>query len=443
MAANPLLQLLLGSNHEQVQSRLRDRRQRRKVNRAQRRAAKTSSAGGGTSRPWGGQAGPAPQQNGLRPPPAPGGPSEHVPALHTGQHAAAASTMTAPRLGEPVDTSFAANAEEEQLNTADEPWVPVSGLPPEPWWVRIRRGVVVVVALVVTVAGVVSISSTVARWVHPQVPPAAAPAVTDVQISGFAETAATDYLSWDATDKSSRQAALARYAAPGRQIDGWDGTGRQTAETASTVDLSRGAGGAAIATVRVRVTPYAGGPQSAAAAPGPTPGAGPTSAAAPTVTQAGTPGPSRWITLAVPMTHTDGRLAVTASPALVGSPPEEVRPPAVPGVTTGDDAFAKATRPTVSRLLDAYASGDLSYARASGTHFAGLSGEAQRAQLDQWRAQPLAPGADPTRRVGDATVTWQLASGGSLTSSYRVQLQQNDGRWFLAGFTAETQGVSD
>lgn len=441
--ANPFLQLLLGPNHEQVQARLRDRSQRRKANRAQRRAAKTSGAGGGTSRPWGGQAGPAPQQNGLRPPPAPDGGSEHMPGRHTGQPAAAAGTMTAPRVDEPVDTSFATDAEAEQRNTAGEPWVPVSGLPPEPWWVRIRRGLVVVVALVVTVAGIVSISSTVARWVHPPAPPAAAPASSDVQLAGFAETAATDYLSWDAADKSARQTALSRYAAPGAQIDGWDGTGRQTAETASTVDLRRGPAAATIATVRVRVTPYSGGPQAGAAAPGATPGVGPTSAAAPTVTQAGTPGPSRWMTLAVPMANTNGRLAVTAAPALVGSPPEAVQPPAVSSETAGDDTFARDTRATVSRLVQAYASGDLSYARASGTHFAGLSGEAQHGQLGQWRVRPLAPGADPTHRDGDATVTWQLPSGAALTSPYRVQLQQNDGRWYLAGFTAETQGVSD
>lgn len=323
------------------------------------------------------------------------------------------------------------------LASGERPWMPVSSLPPDPWWVHLRRFAVLGLAGIVGVAGVVTIGDTVLRWVRPAPPPAAPPAVSDTQLAGAASVAATDYLSWDSDNRSARQSALSHETVPGFR-DGWDGTGRQWADSPAAVDVRRGAADTAVVTVRVRVTPFTSAPTTPSA-----PADGGAAASAPNLTASGaTAAAPRWLNMAIPMTTAGGHPAVSAQPALIGSPPERVEPPAVPGISLGDDQLAAATRETTSRLLGAYGSGDLSYARASGTTFTGLDGAARLGQVQQWRVAPSEPGADPAQRRGDATVTWDLAGGGHLTCPYLVDLRQNDGRWYLAGISAETEDIA-
>jgi len=135
---------------------------------------------------------------------------------------------------------------------------------------------------------------------------------------------------------------------------------------------------------------------------------------------------------------------VTAPPALVGSAPAVVPPPAVASMSGAEDnAAEQATQPAVSTVLAAYASGQLAYVRSAGSGYAGLAGIASLGSLILWRVAPLGPGADPDVRTGDATVTWHLAGGGAtLTCSYRLVLQQQAGRWLLAQITPEITVVT-
>lgn len=451
---NPLLQILLGRNYRQLQDR-------RRAKRAQRRAAKTVS---GPGRTWAGQTGQRPT-TGLRPPPPPGGPEAgrhpwdggrwdgrfvtgqpgatvpQPPAEESGTRRLAVPGPPPEPSGEQGSSPEPAAGDGAPSESAQGPWVPVAELPRESWWAHARRVVVVAVAVLVVVAGTVSVVETVVGWLPQQRAPQPPPAVTEVRLAGFAETVAVDYLSWSPQHHSARQSALARYAAAGSGADdGWNGDGRMLADTASTVDLTRGDAGV-IATVRVRVTPVKAAPPGAGAAgTAPASPVGGAVASAPAVlAAAGTAQPSRWLTVGVPITTATGVPRVSATPGLVGSAPDEVAGPAVPS-GVGDDAFAKATEPTITKLLRAYASGDLSYARAAGTHFAGLGGAVQFQQLERWRVRPAEAG-DARHRVGDATVTWSVPGGAELTCSYRVRLEHSGGRWFLSGLTVQTKDV--
>lgn len=334
---------------------------------------------------------------------------------------------------------------DEATRTQDEDddlVIPVGSLPPEGWWPALRRVVVLAVAAVVMLAGAVNITATITRWVASRPAPAPpAPTVSDTQLAGFAAVAATDYLSWDSSDRPARQTALARYASPGAAIDGWNGTGREFAFDAATIGITRGGTSRAVATVRVQVMPLSSAPGATVPMPS---DAGGNVASAPTVLAQGAAGASRWVNLAVPVEISGGQLSIPAEPALVGSPPPTAEDPAVADASATEDAtFAQSTQDTVTMLLSSYGTGDLSYSRAAGTTYSGLGGAATVQQLRQWRVAPVAPGADASRRRGDATVTWALSGGaGQLTCSYVVDLQAAQGRWYLAGVSAETAEVT-
>lgn len=400
--------------------------------------ARRSGRGGGAGT-WPGQAAPRPVQR-LRPPPEPGGPQYPMQGPETVRAPATAPFEHAPLSTSPEDASPQADRGED----VDEPWRQVETAPGRSWQVRVRDGAVIVAAVVVVTAGVASITRTVVDWVTPSAPAVTAGVITDQQLAGFAEVVGTDFLSWDQGDKPSRQTALARYAAKGAQIDGWDGRGRQVADNATTIGIARGPEGRAVVTVRVRTVPFAVTPNSPpATAPTQQPDAGANVAAAPEVTTQGwTPLQARWVTVAVPVRASGSQLVVTAPPALIGSASELAVRPAVPGYGIGDDVFARDTKAAVARLFSSYATGDLSYARASGTTFTGLNGAAGLGELETWRVARLQPEGDPAHRRGDATVTWQMPGGGSLTSSYLIDLQQTDGRWYLAGISAATERVT-
>lgn len=376
-------------------------------------------------------------------------------------------------------------------------WELLDGPRREHPWIRLRRGVVVIAAAIVVLTGVVTITGQVLAWLAPQAPPTRAAAVSERDFDAVAVPFAVDYLSWDETARGSRQAALARSAAPDTTVDGWTGEGRQWADSATAIGIAR-ADNRAVVTVRVRVTPYSPAEGtgtdtsgSTAEAPEQDPesnathdgghdnaedgvngtggGAGPSSA--PSGTAAEVPnvasglvpgtsdgwvaGPPRWLNLAVSVIYRDGRVVVTARPALVGSPQSSALPPAVPDSSAEEDgAFARSTRATVTTLLRAYGSGELTYARGQGTSFTGLNNAATVEAITQWRVQKLSDttndsgstsngdGADGTVRAGEVTVTWALSGdAGTLTCTYRVELYRDGGRWYLASIGAVMAAV--
>lgn len=316
----------------------------------------------------------------------------------------------------------------------------------ESWWVQARRYAVLVALGVLVLTGAVTIAGTVRGWVARSAPPPpAAPMVAESEFDGAAVPFAVDYLSWDQNERPSRQAALTRAAAPRTAVDGWDGTGRQWADTSAAIGFARGGGDRAVVTVRVRVTPFAAaGTTSPAAAPVRS-DAGPNVASGPVLSAPGwTLEQARWVNLAVPLAKRGGRVVVTAPPVLVGSPAAVAPGPALPGTASaGDTAFAQGTQDILTTLLRSYGTGELDYARASGTSFTGLDHAAVLDSVTGWRVRSLDPGAEGSARVGDATVTWALSGGaGKLTCSYRIELANDSGRWYLSSVSAETEVVS-
>jgi hypothetical protein len=333
----------------------------------------------------------------------------------------------------------------------------------EPGWVRWRRAAVAVVAAVLVLTGAASIVGQVLRWVAPPAAPPPAVAVTDAAFEAVAVPFAVDYLSWDAAARSARQTALTRSAAPDTTVDGWGGSGRQWADSPTAVGIARADTEHAVVTVRVRVIPStaattppttAGSPPPSASSPptppattsssGPVADGGPNVASGPPPAAAGwTAGAPRWVNLAAPVARRDGRIVVTAPPVLVGSPQSSAARPAVPGGSTAEDAgFAGQTREVITTLLRAYGSGELDYARASGTSFTGLDKAAALQEVTAWRVQQDRAG-DASVRLGDVTVTWVLSGGaGTLRCTYRVELRGDGGRWYLASIGAATEAVT-
>jgi hypothetical protein len=316
----------------------------------------------------------------------------------------------------------------------------------ESWWVRARRGAVLVVAGVLVVTGAVTIAGTVRGWVSRSVPPPLwVPGVAESEFEGVAVPFAVDYLSWDQNERPSRQMALARSVAPRVTVDGWDGTGRQWADSPAVVGFARGGGDRAVVTVRVRVIPFTAAGTGSPVALSVASDAGPTVASGPVLSAPGwTARRARWVSVAVPLAKRGGRVVVSAVPVLVGSPPVRVVGPALPGsVSAGDTGFAQSTQDTLTTLMRSYGTGELDYARASGTSFTGLDQAAVLEGVSAWRVKSLDQGADGSTRVGDATVTWALSGdAGKLTCSYRVELTNDSGRWYLSSVDAETEVVN-
>ncbi|MGH3833582.1 MAG: hypothetical protein ACRDRS_24625 [Pseudonocardiaceae bacterium] len=315
----------------------------------------------------------------------------------------------------------------------------------ESWWLRARRWAVLVALGVLVLTGAVTIAGTVRGWVARSVaPPPSAPVVAESEFEGAAVVFAADYLSWDQNERPARAIALNRVAAPGTMVEGWDGTGRQWADTCAAVGFARGSGDRAVVTVRVRVTPFAA-TSGASPAVSVRSDAGPSVASGPVLSSPGwTPEQARWLELAVPLAKRGGRVVVTAPPVLVGSPPAGAPGPALPGTSSaGDTTLAQGTQDTLTTLLRSYGTGELDYARATGTSFTGLDHAAALEGVTEWRVRSLDQGTDGSTRVGDATVTWALSGGaGKLTGSYRIELRNDSGRWYLSSVGAETEVVS-
>lgn len=326
------------------------------------------------------------------------------------------------------------------------------------------------------VTGALTTVRTLIAWIAPT---ATNPThrLPDRAFDSVAVPFAVDYLSWDEDSRPGRQTSLTRAAATGTTVDGWTGSGRQWADSPTAVGIARHGTDRAIVTVRLRVVPFtpttgAAGPAGSAVTEPADPGerdegdhgqstGGPrepgqqgsnTASGPPPDTTGWTAQRPRWLSLAVPLGEVGGRVVVTATPALVGSPPATAASPAVPDSATPDDtAFAQRTRGVIDTLLHAYGTGELGYARAAGTTFSGLDGGAELQDVSSWRTEPAGAnhsvdgtdGMDGTNRHGDVTVTWNLAdSAGALTCTYVVELRRDADRWYLASIGPPIQAAA-
>ena len=309
------------------------------------------------------------------------------------------------------ETSTATGDVGERVSAAGdgmtERWAVVAAPSVEPLRARVLRWLLPLSLVVLTTVGLLSVTGRVVQWFV--TPPAAVSAVLvpELQFAGAAETVALDYLTWNTADRPGRAATVAAWGLPAGAVDGWDGTGRLTADAAAAVAVLRCNPTGAVATVRVRIHTAAGGP--------------------------------RWVLLAIPLEFTDGVVTPAATPALVGTPPDTCTTPALRQVSQDDVATRDATAGTIAKLATAYGAGDLEFVRAPGTRFTGLSGAVTSGAVQSWRVTTPTPAADPASRVGDLTVVWTLPSGGgSLRCAYRVTIVNLDGRWLLAAVQPET-----
>jgi hypothetical protein len=291
-----------------------------------------------------------------------------------------------------------------------EPWAVVGAPSVEPLRARVLRWLLPLTLVVLTTVGLLSVTGRVVQWFWTS--PAVTPAVLvpELQFTGVAETVALEYLTWNTADRTGRADTATGWGLPAGAVDGWDGTGRLTADAAATIAVHRCDLTGAVATVRVRIHPAASGP--------------------------------RWVLLAVPLELTDGMVTVAATPALVGTPPDTCTTPALPQGSQDDVATRDATAGTVAKLVTAYGAGDLEFVRAPGTRFVGLGGAVTSGVLQSWRVAAPAPtpGADPASRVGDLAVVWAFPDGGgSLRCAYRVTIVNLDGRWLLSAVQPETR----
>ncbi|MFC5054266.1 conjugal transfer protein [Saccharothrix xinjiangensis] len=322
----------------------------------------------------------------------------------------------------------------------------------EPWWIRTRRLVVLSAIIVLTILGALDVITTVIGRLRPS-SPISAPGIADGALDAVAEGVAVDYLSWDAEDRARREQVLRRWAVPGRDVDGWDGQGRQSADSATVLARARQDLGNAVVTVRVRVVPYTvdgtsgppdqAPPQSPDHDPGPSspdtePGV-PAAQPAPQTLPGWRAHPARWLIVAVPLALHEGRLLLAASPALVGDPGTDAPELLPAGNATSDDRFSRDTRSSVRTFFEALATGDLDFVRAPRARIASLQGAAVLVEVRQWRGVQAPPGKSPEQRMGVASVVWRtVENAGQLTCTYRLRLHRQDDRWLLAAIGIDT-----
>lgn len=350
----------------------------------------------------------------------------------------------------PPDTHAGRQGDTDRVRPFDV----VSAHPRQAWWVRVRRLLVITATVVLMITGGVSIATQVRQWLRAETPVSSV-GVSDTELDGAAEVAATDYLAWDASAKPRRQAALRRVMVPGTTADGWDGQGRQWADSAIAISQTRLSADRAVVDVRVRVIGFtaSGTPSS----PAPTASSSPTGTQSPGVTsqESGDVGSApdvtapgwtarapRWLTIAVPLKVVDGRPMVTAPPALIGpTHSDDSASDTAVATTANDDAFAESTKDTASTFLQKFASGELDFVRAPRAAITGLGGAVGFGELVRWRVVKSVDGANASERVGIATVTWVLPGDGAgkLTCTYRVTLRRHEDRWLLAAIEAETE----
>lgn len=138
----------------------------------------------------------------------------------------------------------------------------------------------------------------------------------------------------------------------------------------------------------------------------------------------------RWQYVAVPLIHDGNTYAVAAKPALV-PPPARDRRPQRPSYPEEDAALEQQLQANLSAFFQAYSGGgqtQLSYFTAPGANLTGLQG----IRFDSLQGLRVFAG-DQRQRMALADVRWKdSASGGSLTQTYALTLDQINGKWLVA-----------
>jgi hypothetical protein len=277
------------------------------------------------------------------------------------------------------------------------------------WYWKVLRVVLIIALIVVVLVGLRTMFfPQVAPVQQTKTDPAAAfPAAA---AAGVADRFATNFLTWSQDDPSVRVTALKQDVGGLSDSDkfGWDGTGKQVAGSAYTVDIDATSATDATVTVAVDVTPYDNDGKAL---------------------------PARWQSLAVPVHIQGARPVVVGQPAIVALPAaQKVTTEQAPGE---DTELSNQTGSYAKSFFAAYGStSDVSAVSAPTAHFAGLDGAVTFQTLTSWTVYA---GNGDTREAR-AVVTWKTSGGSTVTSTYAVSLTRvtagTTARWQVAAITA-------
>jgi hypothetical protein len=277
------------------------------------------------------------------------------------------------------------------------------------WARRFFRGLVVVVLLLAAISGIRS-------WVSPN-------RTAETVVSGqsnypsdearaVATRYAVSYLNWDESNPDARPTQIALDLAAGLDSRaGWNGRGKQTADTAYAGEVKPDSNGiTAVVDVRVQIHPF---------------------------TKRGktwVSGPVSWERLSVPVAKTASRVVASGPPTFV----PDVRaalPDNMPESGAPDDDLTAATQKDAEAFFSAYAESDnkVSAVTSPGSTIRSLNGAVRFGELKDWQVYL---GNDDERRA-TAAVTWDGVGDTTLDQTYTLTLRRTvatDGaqRWQVA-----------
>ncbi|WP_153505878.1 conjugal transfer protein [Cumulibacter manganitolerans] len=250
-------------------------------------------------------------------------------------------------------------------------------------------------------------------------------APVSLQAAGATATGfALDYLSSGGTTAAGqRAAALEHWLYPGAfseaaDVGSWGGDAVLLADSATVQDTARVGSDAAVLAVQVRVrtfTPAGTGTKPPAPA---APQKGGSAAFSPQVPAGYSAGPAYWLRLLVPVMRSGSAVLVTApGPVFSGDAPTPV-----PVTVESDAAENEVLLGPATKILQAYAAGDLQYVAAPGADLAGLDGAFSVAGVSNVRVATA--GKEDASRTLAADVEWTLAgTTATVTQTYGLRLR--------------------
>jgi hypothetical protein len=300
-------------------------------------------------------------------------------------------------------------ASTETAREAELPWRQERSESPR-WYWKVLRVVLIVALVIVVLVGLRAMFFPAAST--PAAAPKSNPAATFPQAaaSGVADRFAMNFLTWDASNAKTRTSQLSQDIGgiSGDATYEWDGTGKQAAQAAYTVDVDPKNATDATVTVAVKVQPYDSNGKEL---------------------------PATWQGLAVPIHLQGGRPVVAADPALVALPNAQAVTVNTPD--TGNQTLTNSTQSYAKSFFAVYGTaGDLSTVAAPGAQLHGLNGAAELQDLTSWTVY----GGGGQTRQARAVVTWTTKSGGVITSTYALTLTRvtagTTDRWQVSAITA-------
>jgi hypothetical protein len=297
----------------------------------------------------------------------------------------------------------------EPLEPGQPPWSTEPESSFSTWARRFFRGLVVVVLLLAAISGVRS-------WIAPNRTPETVVSNQNSfpvdEARAVATRYAVSYLNWDETNPDARPAQIALDLAAGLDSRaGWNGRGKQTADTAYPGEVKVDSSGVtAVVDVRVEVRSFSKRGAAWVA------------------------GPYSWERLSVPVARTASRVVASGPPTFV---PDEraALPDNMPEAGVPDDDLTAATRKDAEAFFSAYAESDnkVSAVTSPGSTIRSLNGSVKFGELKDWQ---VFAGNDDERRA-TAAVTWDGVGDTTLDQTYTLTLRRTvatDGaqRWQVA-----------